>query len=475
MADFEPPSFSLGFDLDLDPDPEPQTARRPEPSTSYNIKPAKRSSAGATIRSNNNDEEEDDFETPTMGFKPQVSDTPRTLKRLRRGPTLATQKGKSKEEWFNVDDEIEEFSSQEDPSPVSIADNASKHHNSICGSSKFTLTGHGLVASQSAIQAEERKKKEVSNASTCNRLVFPELHVSPLRKFQLIDSDSDSDEPSPPGGPQKVVNQVEFSSKDRASGPHLVEAAAEVKKSKASVRMSQSEDLWKEIHSEKTLNIPTPAFDEVCEEYFRSVKGKNGFWNCDKDCYETSNFSKNNVEEHVAGPQPPAHAYYYHEDPRIQKLVHSRLPNFFPLEAGNNQGQKQLNACPIDYMGQFNQREIPKHGKKGPKNGPSSTRSQKSARKSSVQELSQESESWINPRCSAKNPKDAGKRRIHAVGKSSGHWYTAADGRRVYVAGNGQELTGQIAYRQYRRESGAGFKKSKKKAATKKKPARKKK
>lgn len=51
--------------------------------------------------------------------------------------------------------------------------------------------------------------------------------------------------------------------------------------------------------------------------------------------------------------------------------------------------------------------------------------------KSSVQELSQESDSWINPRSSAMNPKDAGKRRVHAVGKSAGHWYTAADGRRV--------------------------------------------
>lgn len=472
MADFEAPSFSLGFDLDLDP--EPQTARRPEPSTSYNVKPAKRSSAGATIRSNNDDDDhDDDFETPTMGFEPQVPDTPRTLKRLRRGPTLAAQKGKSKGVWFNVDDEIDEFSSQEDPSPVSVADSASKHHHTVGSSSKFTLNGHGFLASQSAIQPEERKKKEVSNASTCNRLVFPELHISPLRKFQLIDSDSD--EPSPSGGPQKVVNQVEFSSKDTACGPRLVEAAAEVKKSKPSVRMSRSEDLWKEIHSEKTLNIPTPAFDEVCEEYFRSMKGKNEFRNCDKDCYETSNFSTNNVEERVTGPQPPAHAYYYHKDPRIRKLVHSRLPNFFPLEAGNNQGQKQLNACPIDYMGQFNQREISKHDKKGPKNGPSSARSKRSARKSSVQELSQESESWINPRCSAKNPKDAGRRRIHAVAKSAGHWYTAADGRRVYVAGNGQELTGQIAYRQYRRESGAGFKKSKKKAATKKKPASKKK
>lgn len=195
----------------------------------------------------------------------------------------------------------------------------------------------------------------VSNASAApdgetisNKLVFPDLHISPLRKFQLIDSDSD--ELSPSEVPKKVVNQVDFPSKERESGPSEVEAAAELNKTKASVRMSQAEDLWKDIHSEKTFHVPTPAFDEVCEEYFRSVKDKNDFQNCDKSCHETSKFSKNNVQQCVSGPLAPAHNYYNHKDPRIQKLVRARFPNFLPLGTGNHQGQKKLNACTIDYM-----------------------------------------------------------------------------------------------------------------------------
>ncbi|MCI15437.1 hypothetical protein A2U01_0036575 [Trifolium medium] len=38
----------------------------------------------------------------------------------------------------------------------------------------------------------------------------------------------------------------------------------------------------------------------------------------------------------------------------------------------------------------------------------------------------------------------------------------------VYVSKNGQELTGRNAYRHYRKESGSGFKKSKKKTSAKK-------
>lgn len=115
MADFAPPSFSLGFDLDLDS--EPQTSPRPETSTSYNVKPAKRTSAGAPplLSNKDGDDDDDDFETPTMGFGPKVSDPPQTLKRLCRRPTLPARNEESKEDWFNVDDEIEEFSSQEGP------------------------------------------------------------------------------------------------------------------------------------------------------------------------------------------------------------------------------------------------------------------------------------------------------------------------------------------------------------------------
>lgn len=42
-----------------------------------------------------------------------------------------------------------------------------------------------------------------------------------------------------------------------------------------------------------------------------------------------------------------------------------------------------------------------------------------------------EDESWLNPKSSGSNPKNAGKRRVHADGQSCGHWYTGSDGKRV--------------------------------------------
>ncbi|KAK0598911.1 hypothetical protein LWI29_000679 [Acer saccharum] len=48
-------------------------------------------------------------------------------------------------------------------------------------------------------------------------------------------------------------------------------------------------------------------------------------------------------------------------------------------------------------------------------------------------------------------------------------WQAPKWGRKVYLSKNGQELTGQIAYRQYRKENGAGFRKSKKKTNSRKK------
>ena len=47
-------------------------------------------------------------------------------------------------------------------------------------------------------------------------------------------------------------------------------------------------------------------------------------------------------------PLPPAHRYFFHEDPRIRQLVRSRLCNFSPL--GVNRVNQQPNVSRIDYM-----------------------------------------------------------------------------------------------------------------------------
>lgn len=113
MADFEAPSFSLGLDVELDSEPNSTPVPVPSP------KRAKRFPATQSLRTIAEDDD-DDFESPVSGPDPKGTDPPLTLKRLRRGstsckPTPAADNRNVKEEtWRDVEDEIEEFSSQED-------------------------------------------------------------------------------------------------------------------------------------------------------------------------------------------------------------------------------------------------------------------------------------------------------------------------------------------------------------------------
>lgn len=221
---------------------------------------------------------------------------------------------------------------------------------SVCSSSKFPLRGHGVVPAQSA-----RKKKPDSNApsssnleTTGSKLVFPKLTVSPLRRFQLIDSDSD--DPSNSEGTNRVANKADSSLKGTESNPQQNVSSTEQWKTKASVSASQTEDLWSDFSS-KSFHIPTPAFDEFCEEHSKSVQNKNDGRNNTKGCYRSSSISKNYKQQiNLGDPLPPAHCYFFHDDPRIQELVRSRLPNFFPLGAVNNGGYKGASSSVIDYM-----------------------------------------------------------------------------------------------------------------------------
>lgn len=508
MADFEPPSFSLGLDFDLDSQPLQEPI--PDQSLNRNAQPAERSLSVGTCSGIQEDPVDDDFETPST-----VLEQPRLLKRLRRGSTSETtssaRKVKPKVERVDVDDEIEEFSEEE----RQLENVQKQQRSSMCSSSKLPLHDHGVLASQSSMQLKGIKKKGFENASastdnvaSTSKLIFPKLTISPVRKFQLIDSDSDCDEACVGRSSNSKTSQLHSSLNHRHCNQSRVTATTDLETTKGPISLAQNKDLWKDVCSEKNFHIPTPALEEVCEEYFRNVKDTDKIENCLGGCYEI-NSGGNNEQNCSLTSVPPAYQYYLHEDPRIRALVRARLPNFFPLGSGSNQENRQQNACTIDYMSKFNQGEGSKLAKqnsckpstsKRQKNvrntvaeelsgGPQgwvNTRSsagipkdagkRRTARNSKVQGLSQGSETtWVNPRSGAGIPKDAGKRRVQAVEGSAGHWYTSSDGRRVYVSKNGQELTGQIAYRQYRRESGAGFKRSKKKAAKKKAAAAKKK
>ncbi|KAL2483778.1 hypothetical protein Fot_45222 [Forsythia ovata] len=420
--DFEPPSFSLGLDLDLDSGPGPTSG--PDPSSQRATFPSTTANLRSIV------EEDDDFESQVKVPDP---DPPRAHKRLRRGPKVEVEKKKPKcNTWRNVDDEIEDFSSEEDMPP------GDPPMHSVCSSSKFPFRRPGILKSHFSSEQKSKKKEGSSASASANvgtggsKLIFPKLTVSPLRRFQLIDSDSDD-----PSAMEDVSKANHSNSPLKNSQSNHKQHAAS--REQGTTKVSQTGDFWTDFCSEKSFHIPTPAFDEVCKEYFGSAKGKSKTQHNHKDAPQF--FDKDNGQQWDVASLPPAHRYFFHEDPRIQKLVQDRLPHFFPLGTGNSQGYRQQNASVIDYI---------------------------------VREISRESENWVNPKSCAGIPKDAGKRRVHAVGKSAG-WYTGADGQRVYVNKNGQELRGQIAYRQYRKESGMGFKNSKKKAAAKKKTTAKKK
>ncbi|XP_021287392.1 uncharacterized protein LOC110418898 [Herrania umbratica] len=453
MADFEAPSFSLGLDLDADTEPRSPTVDHPEPL----LAPDSSASFGAT----KDGEDELGPEQEVMDSDPDTRPEPtRVLKRLRRAGDKSSATKKESEKplaWNDGDDEIEEFCSSQENKDV---DSSTQNH-SVCGSSKISLKGLGVLTTQSSGQCSSRKREQASDAPASaslearhGGLTFPWLTISPLRRFKLLDSDSDGSEgPSDCEDKSKGAHKLDPPSKEQQS-------TVSDNKRKASVVTPQNEDLWKDFTPINTSHIPTPAFDEVFKEYFQSVKDMNAAQKLENQKFE----ELLNLDD----PLPPAHCYFFHDDPRIQKLVRTRLPFFSPLHMVKNRGNQQRNVSVIDYMSQFSNEESSKQrgSQKGGGKNCSTSRRNKS-KKSNAEETA--SEGWVDLKSGAAIPRNAGKRRVHASDQPAGHWYTSPEGRKVYVSRSGQELSGQMAYRHYRKESVAGFRKSKKKSNGKKK------
>ncbi|KAJ7963829.1 Rho GTPase-activating protein [Quillaja saponaria] len=485
MADYEPPSFSLG--LDLCHDSEPQITDLCH--SAQKLVPNNEEELGPQVIDSD----------PEMGPEPPTQ----ILKRLKRGPSAGLSSAKKKEEpqsCCDGDDDIEDFSSQDDLIEVNMHLSTQKH--SVCSSSKISLNGSGVLTTQSSSQWKERKRKQVSDLPAsdrletgCKNLMFPKL-TSPLRRFQLIDSDSD--DPSFSEDVSREAHKIGSPLKKQKNFPGNFVASMGQNRRESTSR-PQNEDLWKDFCQMKNSRIPTPALDEVCEEYFHSPAQRPGIGVSvsNKESFHGTTDSFQNDEQlwDSSNPLPPAHLYFFHDDPRIGKLVRDRLPNFSPLGVVNRMNQWP-NASIIDYMGQFSNGEASKRQgtqkscvEKGstrdrnksevsnvggwvePKNiyplinGESSKQKptkRNSFKKSSVKgkNISDQSnsvrnlyasESWVEPQSCANMPKDAGKRRVQASGQSVGHWYTASDGKKVYVSRSGQDLTGQSAYRHYRK------------------------
>lgn len=232
-------------------------------------------------------------------------------------------------------------------------------YQSMCSSSKIPLHGCGVLATQSSTQ---RKRKQFSdnpasvNLETSGNLsTLPKLTISPLRRFQLIDSDSDDS--SSHDNVSREAHKAGPSSTERQSNPDHSATLSEQKR-KASLDVNKNEDLWKDFCPMKNFRIQTPALDEVCEEYFLSLKKSVTLKSRSGVCVNTNEvYPENTTSSRKDGqvwdtddPVPPAHHYFFHDDLRVQKLVRDRLPNFSPLGVTKSRGNQQPNASVIDYM-----------------------------------------------------------------------------------------------------------------------------
>jgi len=232
-----------------------------------------------------------------------------------------------------------------------------------------------------------------------------------------------------------------------------------VQKSKDSVVQKSKDSVVQKSKDNMNDSWATPALDDFCSEYFKSVqdsrpsqqKEVNSFsgskvprpYNSVGETREhfqhQSSSSRVVLEENLTDSHPPAMHYFFHHDQMVQKLVRERLQHFVPIGAETSQGNEYGVEENLNYRSQF--------GQCGDANG-----------------------RWVTPNKTTSVPTDFGKRRVHAGGtqSGSGHWFTGEDGRKVYVSKNGQELTGRGAYQQYKKESGKGFRKFKKKSGVKK-------
>ncbi|KAK8931046.1 hypothetical protein KSP39_PZI016940 [Platanthera zijinensis] len=500
MADLSAPSFSLGFDLDTEEQEEEEAKEEEADHPLPRPSPDEWKNEGEESFRQQSAQDSEDFEGAENLDEGREADVPiRVFKRLRRGPPpppppppLAEVDGSvltnESTPLTNIYDEIEDFSSPEKvPQRFCTDDYPSTQSHTTCSTSKFSLLHRGFLREHSDGKKIASKVAPASiGAPTSTTLgasnlknPFPRLTISPIRKINLIDSDSDD---SP--------NCKDDYKKNK-------EAVASLERKKWFHEKVQKESFWKDFTPEKNEKFATPALDEFCNEYFMSA-GPGSVKNLKSEtlssgCSSSRGLVADDVIDiyddldpckHISGevcmnwdlssPQPPSYRYFYHTDPRIRALVHQRLPYFIPLGTKNNGESQQFGAKILDYMSQFNSTEAngKPHAVSEKASRSSSCKKQNKQSRYSVKEASNSTASWVNPKSKASIPKDVGKRRVSADVHQSGQWFTDHDGKKVYVSKNGEQSTGRMAYVKYKKESG-GFRKTKKKAAAKKSKKRK--
>ncbi|KAJ4754787.1 Rho GTPase-activating 32 [Rhynchospora pubera] len=437
MADF--PSFSLGLGLDSDEEEEEELNGKIDCIDKQQPSVPERESNFPSF---------DLFLEEQLGLDQEIApdsdldcEEPRAFKRLRRGgassvssitgtetparvslgskePNQPSRGVGGSEIFSSLEDEIEEFSSQEEPQ---IQDGYMRSAvRDASSSSKVSLRNQGVLTSQSTTKIKTQKTTQNPISSTSSNLeksektkLLPKLTISPLRKLHMLDTDSDSDPCSDFGFDEKKNESKMGKEKEKVS-------------------------------------IATPALDEFCKDYFRLGNDQDaplktyeaGTSVCSSRLFDPVEFTKDfedilpeqGSSSELFNKDFPCYKYFYHSDARIRALVKERLPHFAPIVMVNGRGNAQNRGQNLDYMQQFGSKENAK------------------SRKLNIKERKDSA------------PTDVGKRRVTASAQKAGHWFTQ-EGRRVYVTKDGKELSGQLAYRQYRKESGAKFSKNKKRGS----------
>lgn len=229
---------------------------------------------------------------------------------------------------------------------------SARSHFSSC-SSRVPLHGSGVLSNQPSISRGKRKQSDVpaSAASGISSVasLFQRSSRSPLRRFQLLDSDSEDDHPSTSRDLSRVTKKHDSSSKDQPS-------IAIKPKRKEPGSIPSIKDLWKDF-SPAISKIQTPALDDVCQDYFSSIKTTSTAQKQSSAAASSSNSGNHNLTGFqqtgqfldFSHPSPPSHRFFLHSDPRIRNLARQRLPNFLPLGIVNDR-ESQREVFLVDYM-----------------------------------------------------------------------------------------------------------------------------
>ncbi|CAN6276986.1 unnamed protein product [Urochloa humidicola] len=352
----------------------------------------------------------------------------------------------------SLEDEIEDWTTDEDRPVRDVPPSVGSC--STSSNSKFSLLNCGVLT-QAATKASTSKFTQTPNCSasksleeSCTKKLLPKITISPMRKIYLLDSDTDADDELNHNKAKKPVSPVK--KRQESMHKYMQEKATfqENKKPQGNTTVQKSEAVMNN-------NWATPAFDEFCNEYFRSTKDAGSSRQKESNSFCSPKVSQPKYSDEMEGHfqqqstssggvlddnldgHPPAMHYFFHHDPRVCDLVRGRLQHFFPIGAGSTRENEQTRGESLSYRGQFHSSAAA-------------------------------NDEWVTPR-SIPVPTDVGRRRrVHASGNQSGsgHWFTDDNGKKVYISKNGQELTGRDAYRQYKKESGKGFSRYRKKGSS---------